>query len=164
MRPDSKILAEGKYESADWEKQVDKLPVNVSGKLDNSLEPRALIVGVEINRVAKAYPMSALEKQSPIIDRIGGREIVIVLEKDKKSVRAFERAIDNRQLEFFVKPHLPEFQMIDAETGSTWDFAGVVTSGELAGKQLTKIPALKDYWFDWKNYHPDTKIYDLGER
>jgi hypothetical protein len=21
---------------------------------------------------------------------------------------------------------------------------------------------LEDYWFDWRNYHPDTSIYNLG--
>jgi hypothetical protein len=28
---------------------------------------------------------------------------------------------------------------------------------------LKKIFALKDYWFDWKIYHPDTTVYTLGE-
>ena len=27
------------------------------------------------------------------------------------------------------------------------------------GKCLDRVPALKDYWFDWRNYHPDTSIY-----
>jgi hypothetical protein len=24
---------------------------------------------------------------------------------------------------------------------------------------LERIPMLKDYWFDWRNYHPKTSIY-----
>jgi hypothetical protein len=164
LRPDPKILAAGKYESADWEQDVGKLPVNVSNKLDDVLEPRKLIVGIKINDEAKAYPMSALEKQSPIIDKLGDKEIVVILGEDKKSVRAFERTVDNRKLEFFIEPKSTEFQMIDAETGSSWDFTGKATSGELAGKQLTKVTILKDYWFDWKTYNPATKIYNLGEQ
>ena len=23
---------------------------------------------------------------------------------------------------------------------------------------------LEDYWFDWRNYHPDTSIYSIGPR
>jgi hypothetical protein len=67
-------------------------------------------------------------------------------------------------LEFFIKPDAPDFQLTDAETASVWDFSGKATSGELAGKQLQKIASLKDYWFDWKIYNPNTTVYDLGNR
>jgi hypothetical protein len=163
LRPDEKILAAGKYES-DWESQIGKMPVNVSQQLDKTLEPRALVVGIKVNGEAKAYPMSALEKQSPIIDLLGGKQIVVVLGADKKSVRAFDTEIEGRKLEFFIKPDAPDFQLTDAETASVWDFSGKATSGELAGKQLQKIASLKDYWFDWKIYNPNTTIYDLGNR
>ena len=162
LRPNEKILTEGKYESADWEKQVAKLRVTTSAKLDSSLEPRALVVGLTIGDKAKAYPFSVIEKQSPILDLIGGKEIVIILGADQKSVRAFERTIDGKTLEFFMKPDSSE--IVDAETGSTWDFSGKAVSGELSGKQLDKIATLKDYWFDWKTYHPETQLYTLGSR
>ena len=164
LRPDPKILAAGEYESADWEQNVGKMPVRISQELDKTFEPRALIIGLTVNGDAKAYPFAALEKQSPIIDKLGGREIVILLGDDRKSVRAFERTIDGRTLEFFAKPDASEFELTDAETGSVWDFTGKAVSGELAGKQLAKISVLKDYWFDWKTYNPNTKIYNLGSR
>ncbi len=162
LRPDAKILAANKYESADWEADVAKMPVRIGDKLDTTLEPRTLIVGVTVNGKSKAYPFSALEKQSPILDWVGAREIVIILGEDGKSVRAFDRKLDGRTLEFFVKPDSKE--IVDAETGSVWDFSGKAMSGELTGKQLEKIQVLKDYWFDWKNYNPETQIYALGAR
>lgn len=162
LRPDEKIVAKDEYETADWETQVGKMPVRIATKLDEALEPRALIVGVEINGKAKAYPFSALEKQNPILDLVGGRDIVIFLGEDKKSVRAFERELDGRTLEFFVKPDSKE--IVDAQTASVWDFSGKAISGELAGKELKKVTILKDYWFDWKTYHPETQLYTLGAR
>ena len=162
--PDGRVLrpeAE-KQESADWEAQVAKMPVRVSAQLDDALEPRALVVGVEINGKSKAYPFSAIEKQSPILDTVGGKDIVIILGEDGKSVRAFERELDGKTLEFFVKPETKE--IVDAETASVWDFSGKAVSGALAGKQLKKIAVLKDYWFDWKTYHPETQLYRLGAR
>ena len=138
------------------------MPVRISTKLDDALEPRALIVGVIVNNKAKAYPFSAIEKQSPILDILGGTNIVILLGEDKKSVRAFERTIDGKTLEFFVKPDSAE--IVDAETGSSWDFSGKAVGGELSGKQLKKITVLKDYWFDWKTYNPETQLYTLGSR
>ena len=157
LRPDN-----DKVESADWESEVAKMPVKIDGKLDNALEPRTLVVGVEIGGKTKAYPFSALEKQSPILDSVGGKGIVIFLAEDKKSVRAFERNLDGKVLEFLQKPDTKE--IVDAETGSVWDFSGKAISGELSGKQLVKITILKDYWFDWKTYHPDTQLYALGSR
>ena len=161
LRPDEKMLAAQKYE-ADWESQVAKMPVRVSAKLDDALEPRALIVGVEAGGKAKAYPFSAIEKQAPILDTLAGKEIVILLGEDKKSVRVFERELDGNVLEFFVRPETGE--IVDAGTASVWDFSGKAASGALAGRQLKKVAALKDYWFDWKTYHPETQLYTPGAR
>jgi hypothetical protein len=161
LRPDEKILAEQKYE-ADWESQVAKMPVRISTGLDKTLEPRALVVGVETGGKSKAYPFSAIEKQAPILDTIGGRDILILLGEDGKSVRVFERELDGKVLEFFVRPDSKE--IVDAETASVWDFSGKAVGGALAGKQLKKIAALKDYWFDWKTYHPETQLYTPGAR
>ncbi len=157
LRPDGE-----KLESADWENDVAKMPVSISTELDKTLEPRTLVVGVEINAKTKAYPFSALEQQSPILDTVGGSDIVVFLAADKKSVRAFERELDGKTLEFFVKPD--SFEIVDAETGSGWDFSGTAVSGSLSGRQLKKITILKDYWFDWKTYHPDTQLYAPGSR
>ena len=162
LRPDDRILAEQKYDPADWEKQVGKMRVTTSAKLDDTLEPRALVVGLTINGQSKAYPFAAIEKQSPILDFVGGKDIVILLGDDKRSVRAFERELDGETLEFLLKPESNE--IVDAESASVWDFTGKAVSGKYAGRQLAKIQAIKDYWFDWKTYHNDTQLYSLGIR
>ena len=79
-------------------------------------------------------------------------------------MRAFERSLDGRKLEFFLKANAPEFTLVDAETGSEWDFMGRAISGALNGKQLNKVAVLNDYWFDWQTYHPKTLVYELGNR
>lgn len=162
--PNGRVLKpeNNKIEDADWEAQVGKMPVRISGELDDTLEPRTLIVGVNINGKTKAYPFSAIGKQAPILDLVGGKNIVIFLAEDKKSVRVFERELDGKTIEFFVKPD--SNQIVDAQTGSVWDFSGKAVSGELAAKQLIKINSIKDYWFDWKTYNPETQLYDLGAR
>jgi len=49
--------------------------------------------------------------------------------------------------------------LVDTTTASEWNFQGCAISGPSTGKCLDRIPSLKDYWFDWRNYHPDTTIY-----
>lgn len=157
LRPEN-----GRVEDADWEAQVAKMPVRVDGTIDTTLEPRALVVGIEIDGRTKAYPFTALEKQSPIIDTVAGRAVVVILADDKKSVRVFEREIDGRTLEFLRKADSGE--LVDAETASVWDFSGKALSGPLTGRQLKKVNVIKDYWFDWKTYHPETQLYTAGNR
>lgn len=160
LRPDARISVE-KYDP-NWEPEVLRMPVTTTTRLDETLEPRTLVVGVSIDGRAKAYPFSAIEKQAPILDTVGVTDIVVILAEDGRSVRAFERTVNGRKLEFLEKPDTKE--IVDAETGSVWDFSGRAVGGELAGAELKKIGVLKDYWFDWKTYNPETQLYRLGSR
>ena len=162
LKPDERILASNQYAKSDWETSVGAMRVVDGTDVDQRLAPRTLVVGVSAGGKSVAYPLTALQKQSPIIDTVGSGPIVIVLGDDKRSVRAFERTVDGRRLEFFQKTENNEFQLIDAETGSTWNFEGKATSGPLSGRELKKVFVLEDYWFDWRIYHPDTTIYTLG--
>ncbi len=56
----------------------------------------------------------------------------------------------------------PHWTLLDTTTGSEWNFQGCAVSGPAQGKCLTQIYALKDYWFDWRNYHADTRVYKHG--
>jgi hypothetical protein len=163
LRPDPRVAAARGYAPADWEQSVQRMPVATMLADANAVLPaRTLIVGVEAGGASKAYPVDALQKQNPIIDTIGGVPVLVLLGEDGKSVRVFDRRLEGRALEFFRKPDSTE--LLDAETGSAWDFTGAATSGALAGQHLTKIYSLKDYWFDWKTYHADTGVYLPGER
>jgi hypothetical protein len=166
LKPDEHIAAAGnKYVPANWEETVGRMRVVAGTDVDPRLGPRMLVIGITLDGKAVAYPLTALQKQSPIIDMVGSVPVVLVLGEDKRSVRAFERTVDGRKLEFFQKTGQDAgLQLIDLETGSTWNFEGRSIAGPLAGRQLKKVFVLEDYWFDWRLYHPDTTIYDLGPR
>jgi Protein of unknown function (DUF3179) len=164
LRPNEEILRAGKYAPANWEERMSKVPVTTSVALDKSLEPRTLVAGITLNGAAKAYPFDALIKQSLILDEVAGDALFLVIGDDKRSVRAYERSIDGRKFEFFLKPNSSSLTLVDAETASEWDFTGKANAGPLKGKQLKKVAVLNDYWFDWLTYHPQTSVYELGNR
>ena len=164
LKPDERIATANEYEAADWETSVGRMRVVEGTDIDQRLAPRTLVIGVSVDGKAVAYPLSTLQKQSPIIDVVGSTPIVLALGEDRRSVRAFERTVDGRRLEFFQKTEGDRFALIDSETGSTWSFEGKAIAGPLSGRQLKKVFVLEDYWFDWRLYHPDTRIYDLGPR
>jgi hypothetical protein len=166
LRPDERVSKD--YEAANWEEEYEKLRVVVPVEANDRLKPRALVAGIVVNGKAIAYPMEVLQKERLILNTIENTPIFLVLGDDNKSVRAFvsahyEPTAQERKLEFFLKADTTPLQLIDSQTGSTWDFSGKAISGALAGKQLKKIAVLKDYWFDWKIYHPDTSVYTTNK-
>ncbi len=164
LRPDNAVLAAGKYAPADWEARMQNVKVTTSRLVDTALSARTLVVGVKVNGAARAYPLEALQKQSPVLDDLGGVPIMLVMAEDGKSVRAFERVVNGRKLEFFARPQSAELRLVDAETGSEWNFSGKAIRGTLSGQQLRKLAVLNDYWFDWQTYNPTSTIYELGAR
>jgi hypothetical protein len=162
LRPDAKYQAQ--YESADWETGIGKMRVVTPTAPQDKLKPRAIIIGLTVNGKSRAYAQEDLVKQQLTLDELGSVPLFLVAGEDDQSIRVFERIVNGRILEFFVKADAKPLQMVDAETNSVWDFSGKAISGPLAGQQLKKVALLKDYWFDWKLYHPDTTVYLLGER
>jgi hypothetical protein len=162
LQPDPRIAAAGEYAPADWEQRMTRVRVATTlAEPDAVLPARTLVVGVEAGGASKAYPFDALAKQNPIVDTVGGVPLVVLLGEDGKSVRVFDRRLDGRALELFREPE--SSKLLDAETGSVWDFTGAATDGALAGRRLERLQPIKDYWFDWKAYHADTDVYLLGE-
>ena len=162
LAPDEQIAAKGEYAPADWEDRMLKVPV-ATQLSDQTLDKRAMVLGVTINGAAKAYPFTALRKQNPIADTLGTTPLIIVLGEDGMSIRAFDRRVDGHEREFFLKPNSSPLRLVD-DKGDEWDFSGTSLPSVTTSKRLAKIPVLKDYWFDWKTYNHKTFVYTLGER
>lgn len=152
------VPADQKHYESNWEAEVAKLPVVISFK-EAGMADRDVVIGMEINGVARAYPLSAVTAQSPIMDRMGGSPIVILSGPDGKAIRAFRARVDNTDLEFFRDSNSKQWSLLDSTTGSEWNFQGCAVSGASSGRCLEQLNFLKDYWFDWRNYHPQTSVY-----
>lgn len=162
--PDGRVLVPDdskpwKQFSEDWEAHTARMPVLAALNPDSRLSARTQIVGIKIGAISRAYPLSTIKQQTPLLDHIADTPVIIVVAEDKKSVRAFDRRMDGRELEFFARPNSNPLRLVDVQTGSDWDFTGMAVSGPYAARKLKQIYALNDYWFDWKAYNPDTQIY-----
>jgi hypothetical protein len=151
------------YAKPDWEKRIEQYPVVTPAAPGDPLRSRALVVGIQSGGAAKAYPFDLVVAQNPVNDSVGGTPVALVVGEDGRSLRCFERVIDGQTLELFRKPDVEPLTLLDAQTGSEWDFTGRAVSGPLTGRQLKRLQPLKDYWFDWKNYHPQTRVYTAGQ-
>jgi len=156
--PETETKNKNRYASADWEKEIAKLPVTSAFFKKGAIPGRTIVIGVLINGLAKAYPQSIFSPLAPLNDVIGKTPIVLLVDRDGRSIRCFISRAGDTRLELFAKPGtMPHW--FDSETGSEWDFSGEAISGKWKGTKLEKVPVLKDYWFDWKTHHPQTSIY-----
>ncbi len=149
------------YYEDDWDDAMS-YPVPVGLQPEGEWDSRRIVVGIIAGDAKKAYPLDVLQTQTPVADWVGDVPVLIAVAADGRSIRAFDRRVDDMVLEMYAKLDAQPPVFVDGQTGSEWNFAGVATSGPLAGTELERVVPLKDYWFDWKNYHPDTFVYTAG--
>jgi hypothetical protein len=145
----------------EWEKEVAKYPVPLTFP-GQGLKDRDVILGIEIRGQARAFPLAKVRGPNPVEDKIAGVPVVLVTGPDGESMRVFRSQWNGSDIELYHDAqsdgHSPEWRLLDA-LGNVWNFSGCATSGPAAGQCLEKINFLKDYWFDWKNYNPQTTVY-----
>ena len=118
---------------------------------------RDQVVGIEVRGKAKAYKIDDVKKENIINDKLNGWSLLIISDPKDGGVRIFRRFLveDEMILEFELK----NGNLVDKETGSTWNFLGEATAGELKGKTLTQPKYLELFQFAWEGFFPKTAIY-----
>lgn len=145
--------------NAAWEDRIGQNPVVTPRPADDPLEPRTLVIGIEIDGESRAYPVEQLRRTRVLIDELRGQPIAVVVGADGRSVRAFSRRVDGQVLELVDRVGSSPARYVDVQTGSEWDISGDAVSGPLRGRRLERIPFISDFWFDWRTYHPKTTVY-----
>lgn len=113
------------------------------------------VVGIEVRGRAKAYKLSDVKDAQVINDNLNGWSLLVVVDPKDTGVRVFRRFVEDKILEF----ELIDGKLVDKKTKSTWNFNGEATSGKYKGKTLTRPEYLELYYFAWKGFYADTKIY-----
>jgi len=149
------------YAPADWEKKMASQKTVTPVNPRDQWEPRHLVAGIKIRNRAKAYSMQILKEHNPIQDIVGGVPLLLLTDREGRTVRCFKRTLGQQDLDLYRKTKEESMILIDSQTGSAWDFTGTALDGPLRGKKLERIQVLLDYWFDWKFYNPETGIFNL---
>jgi hypothetical protein len=130
---------------------------------DDRLQTKQFVVGVALGDGAAAYPFSVLSLEPVVNDEVGGNPILVVFGDDSVTSAVFSREVGDQTLTFSLED--PEsLALTDAETGSTWQgLTGQATGGPLAGERLPRLKSTNSFWFGWKDFYPDTRVYGLDE-
>jgi hypothetical protein len=158
LRPDEATRAD--YDAATWEEEIAELPTVTPVSEADRLEPRDLVVGIAEGGEALAFPADEIGGRTLLLGRVGGLPVALVLHPDGRSLRCFDRRVGDETLDLYLTPGSDPPVLLDGKSGSTWDFSGAALSGPMQGRRMRQINCLKDYWFDWKTYHPSTRVFD----
>jgi hypothetical protein len=148
------------YAGKDWDAKMKRAPV-VIDFAEHGLKGRDLMLGVQAFGASRAFPYDRVLKEQLIKDHVGAEPVLVVLGPDNQSVRVFHNRLPG---DFYrITAGKGDALLIDAATGSEWNFQGCAISGASKGACLPRIPAIKDYWFDWRNYNPGSTIYGVRQ-
>jgi hypothetical protein len=162
LYPDSKILSRdtgsnrpyGVDPYGDYYTNSDVLfPIS---NRDERLGLKEILVGFENKGQYKAYKLQEIEDNKVINDQVNGKSITL-FSSYPFMIRAYDPIAQGQTLEFTYNPKSKNF--LDEQTGSEWNFEGKAISGQMKGKQLTRLPFDEGFWFEWVAFHPKTEIY-----
>ena len=161
------------YSPKDWDVRMRKAPTVLSYARPG-LAPRDVMFGIEAFGAARAFPAVAVSQKKLVLDHVGGEPVMLVVGPDDQSVRAFRVRLAGAAgpIDFYrVLPASPPGSpapgaalMIDSATGSKWDFSGCAIEGPRKGACLEHVRTIRDYWFDWRHYHPDTTVFGIAHQ
>lgn len=114
---------------------------------DRRLDNKRVVVGVEVNGGAKAYPKDAIEQAGLINDQINGVPIVLACHPHSGAIVAFERPAQKAL-------SLEGTQLTDGQ--NRWDLKGNALSD---CTPLKPALYLQVYWFSWQSFHPQAALY-----
>jgi hypothetical protein len=159
MKDAAAFVAE--YSPKDWDVRMKREPTVIS-HAERGLAPRDLMLGVHAGGAGRAYPWESIQREKLILDRVGTEPVLLDLAPDNESVRVFSRTLpDGRGVADFYRITEHPGILLDSITGSHWNFRGCATEGPLKGACLAPIEAIKDYWFDWREYNPQASVFGL---
>lgn len=119
-----------------------------------------LVIGVEMNGEAKAFPIQIIGYHHQVRDTIGGEPAIITYCTVCRTGRVYSPVVSGKNEEFRLVG-MDHFNAMfeDATTKSWWQQAtGIAIAGPLKGKALNEIPSEQMTLAAWQRIHPHTTV------
>ncbi|VAW12971.1 hypothetical protein MNBD_BACTEROID05-944 [hydrothermal vent metagenome] len=136
-------------------------PEFVSADQAGFLSDNNFVIGIEVDRVAKAYPLKILNWHEVVNDVISQKEVVVSWCPLTHSGLVFDRKVGEDVLTFGVSGMLfnSNVVMYDRNSQGLWTQLGNKSlTGKYASKKLNLIPSKVTMWKNWKKAYPNTLV------
>jgi len=136
-------------------------PKFISADVATGLTSDARVMGLEINGVAKAYPLSIMNWHEIVNDTFADKAVVVTYCPLCGSGVAFDADVGGALLKFGVSGLLynSDVLLYDRRTESLWSqILSQAVAGKMIGKKLRMLPLLQTSWGEWKKLYPNTQV------
>lgn len=125
------------------------------------LEPNEPVIWVEVDGVARAYPLQILMWHEIVNDTINGVPVTVTFCPLCNSSFSFKREVKDQLLDFGTTGYLYQgaLLMYDRQTKTLWaHFGGEALDGTLEGEELEIIPSSIVSWNEFKDTYPQGQV------
>jgi len=131
-----------------------------AGSNRNTVDSNKLIIGIEINGEAKAYPIEVIGYHHQVRDTVGNKPVIITYCTVCRTGRVYSPTVNGKP-EIFRLVGMDHFNAMfeDESTKSWWQQAtGVAVAGPLKGDHLEEIPSQQSSLAAWLRLFPKSTI------
>ena len=131
------------------------------------LQPQSPVLALELNDVARAYPLAILTRHEIVNDVIGEQPVAVTFCPLCNSAVVFDSRLDGETLRFGVSGNLRNSDLVmwDDLSKSWWQqFTGEGIVGVHAGKQLEILPSLLVSFGEFAQQYPQGEVLSPGFR
>jgi len=125
------------------------------------IDPKEPVIAIQMNGVAKAYPLQILTHHEIANDEIGGTPVAVTFCPLCYSSIAFERTLDGETVTFGVSGLLrkSDLVMYDRKSETLWQqFTGKAIVGDRAGDELKVVPSQLVSFRQFVENYPDGTV------
>jgi len=134
--------------------------VQMESSSKNKVSDDRIILGVDFNGEAKAYPIQFLGYHHKVFDTIGGKPIMVTYCTVCRSGRVYEPMVNGKEDKFRLVGMDHFNAMFEDHTTKSWwrQATGEAIAGPLKGQQLPEVPAIQTSLATWLTLHPHSLI------
>ena len=137
----------------------------LKSQAENKVPGERLVIGIENNGEAKAYPIEFLTYHHQVRDTVGGRQVMVTYCSVCRSGRIYEPMV-NGKYETFRLVGMDHFNAMfeDASTCSWWQQStGEAVAGALKGNVLPELEAMQMTINKWFELYPHGQVLQGDE-
>jgi len=126
----------------------------------NAVKSHKLVLGIELNGQAKAYPIQFLGYHHQVLDTVGGQPVMVTYCTVCRTGRMFSPTVNGKP-ETFRLVGMDHFNAMfeDATTKSWWRQAtGEAVAGPLKGTALRELLCAQSSLSEWLALHPNSLV------
>lgn len=139
--------------------------VMLKSRAENVLPGSRLVIGVENNGEANAYPVEFLAYHHQVKDSIGGKPMIITYCSVCRTGRVFEPVVNGHYEEFRLVGMDHFNAMFEDKTTKSWwrQVNGEAVAGKLKGTKLPVVESQQMTIDKWFELYPDGKVMQPDE-